>query len=215
MKAMLLAAGRGERMGELTHARPKPLLKVGNQYLIEYSLHALQLAGIRDVIMNVSYYAEQIQTTIGDGAHYGLRITYSYEPERLETGGGIVQALPFFDKEPFLVMSSDIITDFPLQTLTKPLAHLAHLVLVANPRFHPEGDFGITMHYADLEAQPKLTFANIGVYHPDLFLHATPSRFPLNELLFPAIRQRLVTAEAYHGRWFNVGSPDELARVNV
>lgn len=213
MKAMILAAGRGERMGELTKSTPKPLLKVAGKYLIEYSLAACRASGIHDVIINVSYLAEQIQSTLGDGARYGLCITYSVEAERLETGGGIVKALPFFAGEPFLVISSDIITDFPLQTLLKPISHLAHLVLVKNPLFHQAGDFGMINGYVDLHAKPTLTFANIGVYHPDLFLHATASRFPLNQLLFPAINKQLVTAEEYHGRWFNVGSPEELAKV--
>ena len=215
MKAMILAAGRGERMGELTVATPKPLLKVAGQYLIEYSLRACKAAGINDVIINVSYHGGRIQAAIGDGAQYGLNVVYSVEPERLETGGGIVKALAFFEDQPFLVLSSDIITDFPLQTVMRAPAHKAHLVMVANPSFHAEGDFGICDGYANFDVSPKLTFANIGVYHPELFLHATPSRFPLNQLLFPAISQKLITAEQYHGRWYNVGSPKELASVVI
>lgn len=216
MKAMILAAGRGERMGSLTLTTPKPLLTVGGQSLIEYSVRACREAGITDVIINVSYHAEQIQEKIADGAQYGLRVTYSVEPDRLETGGGILQALPFFENEPFLVMSSDIITDFPLHRIMHAPRHLAHLVMVPNPPFHLAGDFAIQDGYAVCESSaPTLTFANIGVYHPDLFLHATPGRFPLNQLLFPAIKKQLVTAEAYHGRWYNVGSPTELESVSL
>lgn len=215
MKAMILAAGRGERMGRLTLSTPKPLLKVGNQYLIEYSLRACKEAGIQDVMINVSYHADQIQQAIQCGGRYGLRVTYSHEPERLETGGGILKALPFFEQKPFLVLSADIVTDFPIRSIMSRTIERAHLVMVKNPSFHPAGDFGIKNGYANLDVVPKLTFANVGIYHPDLFLHALPGRFPLNQLLFPAISQQLVTAEQYDGRWHNVGSEEELNHLTV
>ena len=211
MKAMILAAGRGERMGELTVSTPKPLLSVAGIPLIDYSLRACFAAGILDVIINVSYLAEQIQAYVGDGSRYGLNVCYSVEKERLETGGGILNVLPFFEGKPFLVISSDIITDFPLHTILESPRHLAHLIMVDNPHFHPEGDFAIQSGYATFDDLPKLTFGNIGVYHPELFSSALPGRFPLNQLLFPAISKQLVTAAHYQGRWHNVGTPRELA----
>lgn len=210
MKGMILAAGRGIRMGELTQRVPKPLLQVDGQYLILYALYAMREAGIRDIIINVSYRAQQIQDVLGDGQQYGLSITYVVEPEPLETGGGIFNALAFFENQPFIAMSSDIITDFSLNMLPHSLPGLAHLVLVDNPDFHAEGDFGIENGCAKLNVLPKFTFANIGLYHPDLFLDVEPGCFPLHQLLFPAIASGLVTAEKYQGPWRNIGSPAQL-----
>lgn len=214
MRAMILAAGRGERMGALTAATPKPLLRVADHYLIEYALARLVRAGIHEVVINVSYHADQIKSVIGDGKQFGVTIVYSEEQERLETGGGILKALPLLGKEPFLVMSSDIITDYPLQQLPRHLEGLAHLVLVDNPSFHPHGDFGLNGKWVDMLASPALTFANIGIYSPELFKGCKLGRFPLNQLLFPAIRKKEITGEYYKGLWYNVGTPEELDIVN-
>lgn len=214
MRAMILAAGRGERMGVLTTQTPKPLLRVGNHYLIEHTLASLKRAQIDHVVINVSYLGDAIMQALGDGSRYGLHITYSPEATRLETGGGILQALPLLGDEPFLVLSSDVITDFRLQGLPSFLDGLAHLVLVDNPDFHPHGDFGLLDGHVNMQATPKLTFGNIGVYHPDLFKNVTPGHFPLSKLLFPAIEAGKVTGEFYKGLWFNVGTAADLADMN-
>lgn len=214
MRAMILAAGRGERMGVLTENTPKPLLRVAGQYLIEYTLQRLASAGIKEVVINVSYHAEQIKAALSDGKRYGVTIIYSEEAERLETGGGILKALPLLGADPFIVISSDIITDYPLANLPENLEGLAHLILVDNPSFHPHGDFGLNGAWLDMLAAPARTFANIGIYSPALFKGCQPGCFPLNQLLFPAIRKKQITGEYYQGMWYNVGTPEELAIVN-
>lgn len=213
MRGMILAAGRGERMGELTLHTPKPLLRVGNHYLIEYAILQFVKANILDIVINVSYCAQQIQQTIGNGARYHANILYSYEEERLETGGGIVKALPLLGDEPFIVMSCDIVTDLALETLPKQFDHLAHLVMVSNPNYHVHGDFGLENNLLTLNVSDRLTFANIGVYHPKLFKDLTPNHFRLTKVLIPAIENKLVTGEHFKGRWFNVGTPEDLQIV--
>lgn len=214
MRAMILAAGRGERMGELTQHTPKPLLKVNGHYLIEYAIRQLQQAGICEIVINVSYLAEQIKTALGDGSQYNVAIAYSEEEERLETGGGIFQALPLLGEDPFIVISSDIITNYPLQQLPKDPKGLAHLVMVDNPSYHPQGDFGFQNEYLTMDTQPTFTFGNIGVYRPDLFSHCQPGHFRLGALLKPAIQQNKITGEYFSGLWYNVGSPQDLISFN-
>jgi len=209
-RAMILAAGRGERMGELTAQTPKPLLRAGGRYLIDYAIQNLKQAGIKEIVINISYRAEQIKSALGDGSHYGVNIFYSEEAERLETGGGIFQALPLLGDEPFLVVSGDIITDFPLQQLPQHLDGLAHLVMVPNPAWHPHGDFGLHEGRLVLPADAKFTFGNIGVYHPALFANCQPGHFRLASLLNPAIEAGQVTGELYQGKWHNVGTPADL-----
>lgn len=211
---MILAAGRGERMGDLTADTPKPLLRAGGNYLIEYMIRQLKSSGVSDIVINVAYYGDQIQRVIGNGAHYGVHIEYSVEAERLETGGGIFKALPLLGSDPFIVVSSDVITDFPLHALPAQPDGLAHLILVPNPPFHPRGDFGLRGMLLNMDAQPAYTFGNVGVYRPELFAGCKPSHFPLNQLLFPAILLSQVTGELYKGRWFNIGTPEQLAEFN-
>lgn len=212
---MILAAGRGERMGDLTRATPKPLLTVGGHYLIEYAIANFARAGIKDIVINVSFCADQIQKILGDGSRYGAKFTYSIEQERLETGGGILRALPFLGDAPFLVMSSDIITNYPLADLPDQPNALAHLVMVDNPSFHPSGDFGLQNGFANLDVQPTFTFGNIGIYRPELFKACDLSYFPLKKLLFPAIRNGQITAEKYSGLWFNIGTKKDLEEARV
>jgi len=211
MRAMILAAGRGLRMGDLTKEVPKPLLKVANRYLIEYSIEALSRAGIVEIVINVSYYASLIMDILGDGSRYGVTICYSEEKEALETGGGIVKALPLLGKDPFIVVSSDIISDYPLQQLPRLTHQLAHLVLVDNPSFHPEGDFCLKDGLVQQEGGKKLTFGNIAIYHPALFLGYVPEKFPLNIIFGAAIKKNQMTGEYYSGRWYNVGTSHDLA----
>lgn len=213
MRGMILAAGRGERMGELTRETPKPLLRVGDKLLIEYAIDQFKRAGINDIVINVSYLADKIKSVLKDGSQYGVTIVYSEEPERLETGGGILQALPLLGDEPFIVVSSDVICDYPLAQLPTEPKGLAHLVVVSNPEFHPKGDFGLQNGYLTKTTEPTYTFGNIGIYRKELFSAATPGRFPLNQLLFPAIAAQQITGEFYQGIWHNVGSPKELAAI--
>lgn len=214
MRAMILAAGRGERMGELTRDVPKPLLRVGNRYLIEYSLASLAKAGIQDVIINVCYRGDQIKAAIGEGARYGLRIQYSEEHEALETGGGVYQALPLLGPRPFIVLSADVITDYDLQRLPANPSGLAHLILVNNPVFHPKGDFCLLGQRIYLGVESTLTFGNVGIYRPELFEHCHAGRFRLGELLKEAIANQNVTGEHYAGRWHNMGTPTDLLSLN-
>lgn len=215
MRGMILAAGRGERMGALTDATPKPLLKIGKHYLIEYAIAQCQRAGITELVINLAYHGDQIKAALGDGSRYGVDIAYSLEAERLETGGGIVQALPLLGDEPFVVLASDVIATYDLRQL--PLLHdrLAHLVFVPNPGFHTNGDFGLVNGWVNLESQPKYTYGSIGVLHPALFEGCEPVRFPLRDVFIKAITFQKMSGELYQGAWYNVGNPSQLAEVQM
>ncbi len=215
MKALILAAGRGERMRPLTDTTPKPLLRVGGQALIGHAIAALRQAGITDLVINHAHLGQQIERALGDGSQLGVRLEYSPEPPgALDTGGGIVNALPRLGDAPFLVVNGDIWTDFPFASLVRPFSAPAHLVLVDNPPHHPEGDF----YLAGGEVQDKgpgrrLTFSGIGVYSPDLFAGCRPERFPLVPLLRRAMERGEVSGEHYRGLWFDIGTPDRLAAL--
>ena len=214
MKAMILAAGRGERMRPLTDATPKPLLRVGGQCLIEYHLKALQRAGIREAVINLGHLGEQIQALLGDGQRYGLDIRYSHEGDHiLDTGGGIHHALPMMGEEPFLVINGDIFTDFPFESLQGRAVALAHVVLVANPTHHPQGDFSLVGEQVQAEAEPRFTFSGIGVYRPALFAGCTAGVFPLAPLLRRAMAAGQVSGEFYTGMWCDVGTPARLSEL--
>ncbi len=215
MIAMLLAAGRGERMRPLTDTRPKPLLEVAGKALIEYHLAALQRAGIREVVINHAWLGEQIEARLGTGERYGLQISYSPErPAALETAGGIVQALPRLGTAPFLVLNADIWTDYPLQNLPRQIAGLAHLVMVDNPPHHPDGDFHLAGERLQAEGEPRLTFSGIGIYQPELFAGLKAGARPLAPLLRAAMQAGRVSGEHYRGRWVDVGTPQRLAALD-
>jgi len=214
MKAMILAAGRGERMRPLTDVTPKPLLRVGGQCLIEYHLKALQRAGIREAVINLGHLGGQIQTLLGDGGRYGLSIRYSHEGDHiLDTGGGIHHALPMMGEEPFLVINGDIFTDFPFESLRERAVALAHVVLVANPAHHPLGDFSLAGEQVQAEGEPRFTFSGIGVYRPELFAGCTAGVFPLAPLLRRAMAAGQVSGEFYAGMWCDVGTPARLSEL--
>lgn len=216
MKAMILAAGHGKRMRPLSIKRAKPLLQVAGKSLIEHNLIALQQAGIEEVVINVHHHANDIMTTLGDGQRYGLHINYSHEQEGLlGTGGGIAHALPLLGKEPFLLLSSDLWSDFPLRDLLlKPVSH-AHLIMVNNPSFHPQGDYSLNPQgIINLPQQSTLTYASMGVFHPRLFDHHPDLPFDLSVVLTPAIEQGNVTGELFYGQWWNVGTPELLQQLN-
>ena len=214
MRAMILAAGRGERMRPLTDTMPKPLLRVAGQCLIEYHLQRLVSAGFHDIVINHAYLGTQIEQTLGNGHRYGARIAYSPEGDQvLGTGGGIVKALPLLGPEPFLVVNGDVWCDYPFAQLRRPLQGLAHLVLVNNPPQHLDGDFILINQQVKREGGSRLTFSGIGLYHPDLFAGYTPHPFPLAPLLIEAMHNDQVTGEHYQGIWVDVGTPQRLKQV--
>jgi len=212
---MILAAGRGVRMGSLTDHTPKPLLKAAGKYLIEYSIDALTKIGVREIVINICYHKDHIKKTLGDGSRYGATFYYSEEQEALETGGGVFQALPLLGDQPFIVLSSDIITDYPLSQLPKEPEQLAHLVLVNNPEFHPRGDFCLTDKKIYYTEQNQFTFANIGLYRPELFANCKPGKFRLGDLIKNAVKNSQVTGEHYEGVWHNVGTPEDLGTYEL
>lgn len=210
MKAMILAAGRGERMRPLTDHTPKPLLQAGGRPLIEHLVNALVSGGITDIVVNTAHLGDQVAAVLGDGSRLGASIQYSPEGEALETGGGIHRALPVLGQEPFLVVNGDIATDFPFGTLTQLSIGMAHLVLVPNPKHHPGGDFGLSGNDVLDGGNPRHTFGGIGVYHPDLFRDCSPGRFPLAPLLRSAMARRAVSGQLYQGFWMDIGTVERL-----
>lgn len=214
MKAMLLAAGRGERMRPITDTLPKPLLRVGGRALIAWHLAALARAGIREVVINLSWLGEQLRAALGDGQEFGVRISWSEEgPVPLETGGGIFRAVPVLGPGPFLVVNSDIWTDIDFGRLSlEPGAH-AHLVLVANPPHHPRGDFALEGDVIVNRDSERFTYSGVGLYHPEFFHDCTARRFPLLPLLNRAIAARRARGEVHRGQWCDVGSPERLASL--
>lgn len=216
MKAMILAAGRGERMRPLTDDTPKPLLKVAGRPLIEYHLVSLCKSGIREVIVNVAYLGWKIIDTLGDGRTFDLKITYSDEGDTpLETAGGIIHALPRLGHEPFLLVNADIWTDFSFRSLPLRLDGLAHLVMVNNPDHHPQGDFALTGGDLSTEGEPRLTYSGIGIYHPDLFAGYAPGKRPLLPILQKAMRAGKVSGQHFTGRWLDIGTPERLQALNA
>lgn len=214
MKAMILAAGKGERLRPLTLHTPKPLVRAGGVPLIEYHLRAIKSAGVENVVINHAWLGQQIEDHLGDGHQWGLTISYSPEGEPLETGGGIFRALPLLGDEPFVVVNGDIWVDFDFSSLIKPLKGLAHLVLVDNPPHHPGGDFALVdgqVH--DAADQPRLTYSGIAVLHPQLFAGCTEGAFKLAPLLRNAMAKGLVTGERFAGPWVDVGTHERLAEV--
>lgn len=218
MKAMILAAGRGERMRPLTDKIPKPLAPLGEGRLIEPLLYSLHRSGIREVVINVCYLAQQIMDYLADGSRYGLNIHYSLETEvgGLETGGGVLQALPLLGAQPFILVSADIVTDYPFDSLVKKtLPGLAHLVFVDNPEFHVKGDFHLTEQgEVWLEGNNSLNFAGMSLLHPELFKNCQPGKFPLAKLFKQAIVAGQVSGEYYRGVWHNIGVIAQLESLN-
>ena len=243
MKALILAAGRGARMQPLTNTTPKPLLTVAGKPLIVWHLEKLRAAGVVDVVINTSWLAPKIHAALGDGSAFGVQIQYSDEqPAPYETGGGIATALPLLGNEPFIALSADIWTDVDYQALVttaqgmRPAActasgastssdaspsasfSLAHLWLVANPPFHPNGDF--SLHNGRIGREngndiARFTFANLGIYHPALFEKVAPrTHVKLATLLDSAITQQRVSGEMLDAQWYNLGTPEQLAELD-
>lgn len=218
MKAMILAAGRGERMRPLTDATPKPLLRVGNRRLIEYHLYNLAKAGFKDVVINVAWLGQQIIDFVGHGENYGLNIVYSNEGDQaLETGGGIFNALPLLGDKPFLVINGDVWTDYSLEKLNAfELAHndKAHLVLVNNPAHNPQGDFSIAGGRLLEASDVRFTYSGIGVYSSAFFATAQQGKFPLAPMIRKYISDKQISAELYSGDWRDIGTQERLQELD-
>lgn len=215
MKAMILAAGRGDRMRPLTDAMPKPLLKVAGKPLIQYTIENLRQAGFTELVINVAYLGEQIMQALGNGQQFGVNIVYSPEGEALETAGGIIQALPLLGSEAFLVVNSDVACDFPLAQLNKPLIGLAHLVLIPNPEHHLEGDFSLgTDGKLSMEGENKYTFSGIGVYKAELFANLPAGKLKLRPVLEQVMADGLVSGEKFSGFWMDIGTQERLQALD-
>ena len=217
MKAMILAAGRGERMRPLTDHTPKPLLKVGEYSLIEHLIRSLKQHGFDDLVVNHAHLGSQIETCLGSGSQYDVTIRYSSEGETgLETGGGILKALSMLGDAPFLVVNGDVWTDYPFsRLLSQPGDALAHLVLVNNPEHHQQGDFALDDAGLVLNnGVRRLTFSGIGVYRPEMFTDCQPGKFPLAPLLRQCVAESHVTGEHYGGVWSDVGTTERLQILN-
>lgn len=216
MKAMILAAGRGERMRPLTDNTPKPLLKVGGKPLIVWHLENLAKASFKEIVINHAHLGERIEAALGDGKQWNVRIQYSPEKIALETAGGIANALSLLGEQPFLVVNGDIFTDIDFASLKLQKPNLAHLVMVDNPPQHAQGDFALKSGKLAETGEPKLTFSGVGVYHPALFAGVVRGEAAkLAPLLNAAMTQSLVTAQHYKGAWHDVGTPQRLAELDA
>lgn len=226
MKALIFAAGLGERMRPLTDHTPKPLLEVGGKPLIVWHLEKLAALGVQDVVVNTSWLANCFEPVLGDGSRFGLRLHYRYEGSTpLETGGGLLNALPLLGDAPFYALNGDVFCDLDLASLPRAPAGLAHLVLVDNPAHHPRGDFALDASGAVLDT-PALTFSGIGVYRPALLdnwqavidqapgVEATPPRFKLAPLLRAAMAAGQISGQHHRGLWTDVGTPQRLAALD-
>ena len=213
--AMILAAGRGERMRPLTDTTPKPLLRVRGKPLIERHVERLAAAGIGSIVINLAWLGSMIRDALGDGARFGVTLHYSDEsPRALETAGGIFRALPLLGPSAFLVVNGDVLTDYPFAQLTLADDRDAHLVLVPNPPQHPRGDFGLHGGAALASAAQQYTFSGIAVYRPELFAGCHDGAFPLKPLLVRAMAAGRCAAELYEGLWEDVGTPARLEALN-
>ncbi|MDZ4114703.1 MAG: nucleotidyltransferase family protein [Xanthomonadaceae bacterium] len=229
MKALIFAAGKGERMRPLTEHTPKPLLAVGGKPLIVWHLQNLAAAGIRDIIINTAWLASRLHDALGDGSAWGVRITWSHEgSEPLETGGGLLHALPLLGDAAFLVVNGDVYCDVDFSALPSAPQSLAHLLMVDPPAHSAHGDFALgddgLLHSS---GESLLTYSGIGVYHPQLFAHwqrdvagstgadTTPPTFRLAPLLRAAMARNQVSGEYFNGRWADIGTPERLAALDA
>lgn len=215
MKAMILAAGRGERMRPLTDHTPKPLLPIADKPMLEYIIEALVKAGCNDLVINLAHLGKKIEDRIGNGERFDARIQYSPEGKiGLETAGGIKNALPLLGSKPFLVVNGDIATNFPFVSLMNKTIDLAYLVLVKNPEHHLQGDFGLKNTIIQNHADIKYTFSGIGIYDPALFANISPGKTRLAPLLRQAMDKNRVTGELYTGFWADIGTRERLEEID-
>lgn len=215
MRAMILAAGRGERMRPLTDHTPKPLLMVGGKPLIVWHIERLAVAGITELVINHAHLGQQIEAALGDGRQWQVTICYSSEGTALETAGGIAYALPLLGDAPFLVVNGDVFTDIDYASLALPTGKRAHLVMVDNPPQHAAGDFALKNGLVLESAADRLTFSGVGVYHPSLFDSVQRGQAAkLAPLLKAAMQQQLVTGKHHHGLWHDIGTPERLEQLD-
>ena len=221
MHAMILAAGRGERMGALTAAQPKPLLRLNGETLIARQLGRLAAAGCSDVVINLSYRGDQIRAAVGDGSRFGLKVRYSQEPATpLETAGGIIAALPLLGDAPFLLVNADVVSDFDFALLAAARRSgrdsvSGTLVLVPNPDHHPQGDYGLGPGGRLRMAEPRYTYSGIALLAPALFAGLAPGRRPLSQVFDPAIAAGRLGGLLHPGLWIDVGTPARLTAAAV
>ncbi len=212
-KAMILAAGRGERLRPYTDTCPKPLLEIRGKPMIFYHLEALATAGIDQVVINVSWLGEMIEQAVGDGSRFNLKVVYSYEPEALETAGGIVQALEYLDDR-FVVVNADVRSDYAFENLLQ-IETDAHLVLVKNPEFHPQGDFVLDSGLLSNDIDGRHTFAGIACYHRSFFNGLEAGRRSVVPLLRQAADNRSLSGELYQGNWTDIGTLDRWQAAKI
>ena len=213
--ALIFAAGRGERMRPLTDTTPKPLLELGGKRLIEIHIEKLAAAGIENIVINTSYHAEKFPLALGDGSRWGVSIHYSHEGARpLETGGGMLRALPLLGDAPFIAIAADIVSDYDYARLPDQPDGLAHLVMVPNPDFYPRGDFWLANGRLNESGNgERLTFSSIGVYRPQLVSGEADGCFKLLPMYQRAIHEGRLAGERYDGLWHNIGTPAQLAEL--
>jgi N-acetyl-alpha-D-muramate 1-phosphate uridylyltransferase len=213
---MVMAAGRGERMRPITDTLPKPLVPVAGKPLIGYHLERLAAAGVREVVINLSWLGERIRSALGDGRDFGISIVYSEEgPVPLETGGGIFKALPWLGSGPFLVVNGDTWSDIDYGHLALEDGAQGHIVLVPNPTHNPRGDFGLEGDVVVDREVDRFTYSGVGVYRPEFFAGCSPGRFPMLPLMKRAISSRLLRGELHRGEWCDVGTPERLATLDA
>ncbi|MEN8303161.1 MAG: N-acetylmuramate alpha-1-phosphate uridylyltransferase MurU [Campylobacterota bacterium] len=216
MKAMILAAGRGERMRPLTDILPKPLLEVHDKPLIVWHIEKLAESGFKEIVINIAHLGYKIPQTLGDGSAWGVKIIYSDEQESgaLESAGGIVKALPRLGNEPFLVVNGDVFCDYTFDTDFKLGSNLAHLILVSNPKHNPNGDFGLNNACVLNQDDIQYTFSGIGYYNPKLFKDLDLEKSALAPLLRAEIKNRNISGELFSGIWHDIGTPQRLKEIN-
>ena len=216
MKAMILAAGMGNRMRPLTLHTPKPLLEVGGKPLIVWHIEKLQKMGVQEIVINTAWLGEKLADALGDGSQFGVKILWSHEGEGLETAGGIINALPLLGNEPFILVNGDVWTTMDFAPLLNVQLEndLAHLVLVENPLQHPQGDFTLAANKAYTFEQARsgenLTYSGVAVMHPQMFNGLESGKRPLAPLLKQAMQQEKISAQKLQGVWVDVGTPERL-----
>lgn len=217
MKAMILAAGRGERMRPLSDKTPKPLLKVHRKSLIVWHIERLASLGFSEIVINIDHLGDMIEKSLGDGSKWGVNLIYSDERQSgaLESAGGIINALPLIESETFLVVNSDIWCDYEFETGFDLRDDLAHLILVPNPKHNPDGDFALYKNRVSNDTKRRFTFSGIGYYSAKLFEGLQNQKMPLAPLLREAVEKGKVGGSLYDGRWYDIGTPQRLKEINA